>query len=413
MKHILLITLLLSSFYTLAQRRKPSKTLKHQEGIQVLPLFQLNSKYRETNLCLSADHKLLLFMSGRKSINSKESYTIYKGRPEYDGDIYLSFKANKVWKAPLLMQNISSTSGEDEPNISLDGLNFYIQSWTKGWAKFGGPYYKISKTKDGKTKIEGLRGGITTFFKRRSQRAVLRYTNDYSTDGSTISPDGKTFIVAVGVYDGDMDLFISKKNAKGRWGRLKRMKISTPGDERTPKIAIDGKTLYFSSNGFKGGFGGLDIYKTALNPDGTTGEVINVGSPFNSKKDDMGLCLDLVDNKALLVRDSDIYTADLTKANPAIKPASVIRFHGYIAEAKNFKKLDQAKVILREVDTQKVVSVSYTNFKGYFVDIVPFLSKNVELVIEKNGYQSKVISIADIKTQHYQEIKKRIVLDKR
>ena len=88
MKHILIITLLFSSFYISAQRRDPSKTLKHKEGIQVLPLFQLNSKYREANLCLSADHQLLLFMSGRKSINSKESYTTYKGRPEYDGDIY-------------------------------------------------------------------------------------------------------------------------------------------------------------------------------------------------------------------------------------------------------------------------------------------------------------------------------------
>ena len=76
-----------------------------------------------------------------------------------------------------------------------------------------------------------------------------------------VSPDGKLFIVACGTnYEGNMDLYYSVKQ-DGEWSFLKRLNVSTEGDERSVYIASDNKTIYFSSNGH-GGFGGLDILKT-------------------------------------------------------------------------------------------------------------------------------------------------------
>ncbi len=49
-----------------------------------------------------------------------------------------------------------------------------------------------------------------------------------------------------------------------------------------PSLSKDGKTLYFSSD-MEGGYGGFDIYKVAVNNDGTYGAPENLGSNINTK----------------------------------------------------------------------------------------------------------------------------------
>jgi len=49
-----------------------------------------------------------------------------------------------------------------------------------------------------------------------------------------------------------------------------------------PSLSIDGKTLYFASD-MPGGMGGFDIYKVAINNDGTYGEPENLGKNINTK----------------------------------------------------------------------------------------------------------------------------------
>jgi outer membrane protein OmpA-like peptidoglycan-associated protein len=49
-----------------------------------------------------------------------------------------------------------------------------------------------------------------------------------------------------------------------------------------PSLSKDGKTLYFSSD-MPGGMGGFDIYKVAVNEDGTYGEPENLGKNINTK----------------------------------------------------------------------------------------------------------------------------------
>lgn len=49
-----------------------------------------------------------------------------------------------------------------------------------------------------------------------------------------------------------------------------------------PSLSKDGKTLYFASD-MPGGMGGFDIYKVAVNGDGTYGEPENLGATINTK----------------------------------------------------------------------------------------------------------------------------------
>ena len=65
--------------------------------------------------------------------------------------------------------------------------------------------------------------------------------------------------------------------------------INTAYDEFFP--TADGDTLYFSSSR-DDGFGGLDIYKTFLNADGSWSIPARLGSPYNSGADDFLLFID-------------------------------------------------------------------------------------------------------------------------
>ena len=66
--------------------------------------------------------------------------------------------------------------------------------------------------------------------------------------------------------------------------------INTEALESFPFIDKDSK-LYFSSDG-RAGLGGYDIFVTQLDKNGNPGEIINMGEPANSNKDDFGFIFD-------------------------------------------------------------------------------------------------------------------------
>ena len=73
----------------------------------------------------------------------------------------------------------------------------------------------------------------------------------------------------------------------GRWTPLQKLgdNINTKYWESHASISKDGKTLYFSSNR-KGGFGGLDIYRSKRMRDGSWGPAVNLGPIVNSRYND-------------------------------------------------------------------------------------------------------------------------------
>ncbi len=305
--------------------------LKQPSTITIFSLSQLNSSFREVNLNITPDGKYLFFMSSRGQMPwSNSRYTRFKGKWEADGDIWYSERIGKTWQSPkCLSENINTSSGEDEPNISPDGRTVYFQSWNN-WQRNGGPYYKADRVGNNHwVNVKGLGGGITSFFKDREDKDL-----ELATDGMTISPDGKTMVVAVGKYDGNMDLFVSFfKN--GVWTYPKKLSISTPLDERSPFIAADGETLYFASNGYKG-FGGLDIYKVNLNDllAGKNPTIYNVGSPFNTAQDDYGFIVTSDGKEVYFIRNSDIYMADVSQSPPEMKPNYTFIIKGIVRNAR-------------------------------------------------------------------------------
>jgi len=58
--------------------------------------------------------------------------------------------------------------------------------------------------------------------------------------------------------------------------------LNSPQSDYFPYVAKDGNTLYFTTNGRNGGFGGEDIWYCERKQDGTWGEAKNIGSQLNT-----------------------------------------------------------------------------------------------------------------------------------
>lgn len=107
---------------------------------------------------------------------------------------------------------------------------------------------------------------------------------------ASISKDGKMlyFTSESNKGFGGLDIYSSTKNSDGTWGTPTNLgeTINTLFDEEAPYISNDGKTLYFASMGHPG-FGGFDIYKTTLQEDGKWSTPVNMGMPINSPANDI------------------------------------------------------------------------------------------------------------------------------
>jgi hypothetical protein len=340
----------------------------------------LNSRYRETNLSITPDGKYLYFMSLRGGQSWSHKYMTFHGDSVYDGDIWYSAKLNGRWQPPTCMPfGINSYEGEDEPNVSPDGRTVYFQSWNTFWQDTGGPYYMTRREGSRWGPKVGMGGGITDFFHYHT-----------ATDGMSMSPDEKTFIVAAGLeYDGNMDLYASQKGRLG-WSVCQRLPISTPGDERSVFIAADGRTLYFASDGYMG-MGGLDIYKVVIDEEGQFGPVINIGKPFNTAADDYGFILTADGNEAYFVRNGDIYFADLKEADMRIKPGAVAVEHllkGTVRDSGSWRGIP-ANVMVLDARTKRLVRKVSTRGNGAFEITLPNETRSYDLVVEAEAHHRK------------------------
>ncbi len=361
----------------------------------------LNSTYDEVNPNISPDGKYLFFMSKRGGMTWSATRDAANGGG-FDGDIWFSQKINGNWSAPAsLGATVNTFDGEDEPNISPDGQTVAYQSW-KDWSTRSGPYYKAALQGTYWGTPQPLGGGIHQFFMNEDVKGVSQ-----ATDGMAISPDGNTFIVALGDYVKNMDLYISFR-VGGVWSYLTKLNISTPYNERAPFIAADGKTLYFASNGYTSA-GGLDIFKGTLNANGTVTDVVNIGAPFNTAQNDQGFILTADGKEAYFVRNGDIYYADITNSPKIMKPKSTLIIEGVVT-SKRTKKPINAEIVFKADKTNKIIaSNAYT---GKYVLVLEKTDlKQLNQAIKKVGYTPYMKAITVTNDDNSEKITLNIELE--
>jgi outer membrane protein OmpA-like peptidoglycan-associated protein len=164
--------------------------------------------------------------------------------------------------------------------------------------------------------------------------------------------------------------------------------INTPYQEESVQIHPDGRTLYFSSNGHPG-FGGLDIYVSRKEEDGTWGQALNLGYPINTGADENSLLVGSNGEVAYFASDRpggfgdlDLYGFELY---PEARPKAVSYIRGVVSD-KLTKAPVEADVQLYDIATGELATGAYSDPKtGEFLVCIP-AGRTYALNASADGY---------------------------
>lgn len=203
---------------------------------------------------------------------------------------------------------------------------------------------------------------------------------------------------------GELDIYRCLKKEDGSWGKPKNLgpQINTKGNEKTPFIHSDSRTLYFTSDGLPG-LGGFDIFHVHAPNDSTWEKPQNIGYPINSKDDDLGLFVSLNGSKAYFASNKirqgmgwDIFEFDLPEK---ARPEAVSLVSGTLKD-ENEEPVEDATVEIKNLATNEVTRIKVDKETGNFARVVKTRPKeNFILTVEKKGsaFSSKYIAEADFK----------------
>jgi len=188
----------------------------------------------------------------------------------------------------------------------------------------------------------------------------------------TISSDGKIlyFASARPGGEGGIDIYYSEKDEHDEWGKACNIgkAINTKGDEKSPFIHSDSKTLYFSTNG-RTGLGGFDIFYSRHTGKNEWSEPKNIGYPINTEDDDLGFIVSTDGKKAFFSSNKlngkggwDIYSFDLYEA---ARPQKVMFLKGQVFD-NNGKGLTDGKVEVTSITSNHVTEGLVDKLSGKY-----------------------------------------------
>jgi len=101
-----------------------------------------------------------------------------------------------------------------------------------------------------------------------------------------LSPDGQTIFIYRDDGNGDGNIYTTHLNGT-MWTAPEKLNenIDSKYWEPSASMSADGQNLYFSSNR-PGGFGGLDLYRSHMLPNGQWGKAVNLGPKINTEYDE-------------------------------------------------------------------------------------------------------------------------------
>ena len=212
-------------------------------------------------------------------------------------------------------------------------------------------------------------------------------SSDHSTSNPSVSRDGKTLYFSSDMPGsiGGVDIWRVAVNADGSYGTPENLgrKVNTEGNESFPFISDDNTTLYFASSG-KQGFGGLDVFRIDLSK-GTDAQ--NLGKPVNTEKDDFAFSFSTEKNTGFFSSNRS-GNDDLFGAAP-ICGVDVMTI---VTDAKTGAILSGAKVAIVD-DKKNVIATETADAKGQ-VSYRVECNRDYTIQASKEGYESNTFAVA-------------------
>ena len=274
-------------------------------------------------------------------------------------DVYVTEKESKVQvdHTHKLKGDINSIYHDGPVAITKDGSTMYFTR---------NDFLKSVQGKDNKG-INQLK-----IYRAKLQDSIWTDVEDlsindssYSTMHPALSPDEKQLYFASTVPGGEggSDIYVVDINDDGSLGEPKNLGnvVNTSGSEGTPYINNEG-SLFFSSDGHPG-LGLQDVFGSIKDEDGTVIDVINLGLPVNSSKDDFffvmnqdGLTGYFASNRSGGKGDDDVY---------AFNHVPLLHVEGVVSDVINDQPIPNAIITLFDANNKQIAYLE-TDEKGYY-----------------------------------------------
>lgn len=188
---------------------------------------------------------------------------------------------------------------------------------------------------------------------------------------------------------GGMDLYKTERQPDGSWGPAINLgpTINTPGNEKSPFMHSDSYTLYFSSDGHPG-LGGQDIFFSRINKHGKFDVPVNLGSPINTEEDEHGFMVSTDGHYGYFSSDMGEKSLDLYSFELPVeyRPKEIVFVKGSISS----QDPDAAKgmsIELKNTSTEEVVKGVVDEEHGEYVAVIAAKEEeDVLMMAKKNGY---------------------------
>ena len=315
------------------------------------PGKNINSSFTETNPVLTIDNSVMFFASRRAPKESTKQVSDVTGK--FDEDIYITRKdASGKWEAASAFK--WNTDKDEAPlYISSDGLTLYFRKEVSGQSDIFMSNY-VDKVWS-------------------NPKSVSSVNSSYDETGVTISADGKYLYFCSDREGGNgkFDIYQCMKSGSS-WGSPKNLGIvlNTSFNETSPYINPNGKTLFFSSNGYRDGIGGYDIFYSELQDNGTWTTPQNMGFPINTTRDDINYYITGGGNRYYATVREEANSYDIFK----------IEGGGFSVE--NIDVGGQVVTLTKEMSVTDVMEVEKTVEKE--VEVVETIETTVEVIKEVN-----------------------------
>lgn len=281
--------------------------IKANSGRYNIKSLDMNSEYSDYGATIYNNE--LIFTSAKDTGNlAKKVHT-------WTGDSFTSLYAATLdeegtpGKPKRFAREIKTKFNESTPVFSSDGQTMYFTRNNFNKGKRGKDANRTTLLKIYKATLEN---------QKWDKVEELSFNSDYySTAHPALTADGKWMYFASDRENGkgQSDLYKVAVNADGSFGQPINLgdAINTEGRESFPFITQDNE-LYFSTDG-RPGLGGLDVYATKINADGSFTEVQNIGAPANTSLDDFAYYIDSKSRRGFLssnrlegIGNDDIYS---------------------------------------------------------------------------------------------------------
>ncbi|MEL7341499.1 MAG: OmpA family protein, partial [Bacteroidota bacterium] len=222
---------------------------------------------------------------------------------DYGEDFYFSEFANGEWSpAQNLGLPINTAGNEGSAAITQDGRTIYFTACNREDGQGSCDLYVSYREGDNWSEAQNL---------------GPRVNSEGWESQPCLSPDGKRLYFASSRSGGmgGRDIWYVERIDDQYWSLPVNLgsPVNTAGNEYSPFIHADGKSLYFSSN-YHPGFGSQDLFVSYAQPNDKWADPINLGYPLNTKADESNIFVSANGRKGFInsyreggLGESDLY----------------------------------------------------------------------------------------------------------